>query len=128
MSARRRTTRIFVYGSLLSGEPNHRVLARAALVAEAVTEPRFALHDLGAFPGMVDGGEHAIAGEVYTVDGDTLAALDRLEGVPRFYQRAPIPLADGTIAETYLLTRAQVEGRPVIANGCWRAHRKETSR
>ena len=128
MSARRRTTRIFVYGSLLSGQPNHRVLARAALVAEAVTEPRFALHDLGAFPGMVAGGEHAIAGEVYTVDGDTLAALDRLEGVPRFYQRAPIALADGTTAETYLLTRAQVEGRPVIATGSWRAHRKETSR
>ncbi len=77
---------------------------------------------------MVAGGEHAIAGEVYAVDGDTLAALDRLEGVPRFYQRAPIPLADGTTAETYLLTRAQVEGRPIIATGCWRAHRKETRR
>jgi gamma-glutamylcyclotransferase (GGCT)/AIG2-like uncharacterized protein YtfP len=75
VSARRRTTRIFVYGSLLSGQPNHRVLARAALVVEAVTEPRFALHDLGAFPGMVAGGEHAIAGEVYAVDADTLAAV-----------------------------------------------------
>ena len=128
MSSRRQTMRLFVYGSLLSGEPNHRVLARAALVAKALTEPRFALHDLGAFPGMVAGGEHAIAGEVYTVDGYTLAALDRLEGVPRFYQRAPIPLADGTTAQTYLLTRAQVEGRPVIANGCWRAHRKEMRR
>ncbi len=77
---------------------------------------------------MVAGGEHAIAGVVYAVDGDTLASLDRLEGVPRFYQRTPIPLADGTTAETYLLARAQVEGRPVIANGCWRAHRKETNR
>jgi gamma-glutamylaminecyclotransferase len=128
VSARRRTTRVFVYGSLLSGEPNHRLLARAPLVAETVTEPRFALHDLGAFPGMAHGGAHAIAGEVYDVDGDTLAALDRLEGVPRFYQRAAISLADGTTAETYLLTRAQVEGRPVIATGSWRAHRKETSR
>jgi len=95
---------------------NHRVLARAPLVAKPVAEPRFALHDLGAFPGMVAGGEHAIAGEVYAVDGDSLAELDRLESVPRFYQRAPIPLADGTTAETYLLTHAQVEGRPVIGS------------
>ena len=128
MTARGRTTRVFVYGSLLAGEPNHRVLARARLVAKARTEARFALHDLGAFPAMVGGGVHAIDGEVYEVDAETLAALDRLEGHPRFYQRAPIVLADGSRAETYLLSGAQVEGHAVISTGCWRAHRKERRR
>jgi len=116
--------RVFVYGSLLRGEPNHPVIERAELVGAATTPPRFTLHDLGAFPAMIEGGEHAIVGEVYEVDQATLTALDRLEGHPRFYRRTPIALADGSAAETYVLTRAQVVGRPVVSTGSWRAHRK----
>lgn len=119
------TTRVFVYGSLLSDEPNHRILARAHCVGETRTERRFALHDLGAYPAMVAGGAHAVVGEVYEVDARTLASLDALEGHPRFYQRTTIVLADGTCAETYLLTPAQVEGRPLIASGSWRERRRE---
>ena len=73
-------TCVFVYGTLLAGEPNHRLLTGARLVAEARTKPAFELRDLGAFPGLVRGGQHAVAGEVYEVDVATLAALDRLEG------------------------------------------------
>ena len=119
------TTRVFVYGSLLSGEANHRLLARARRVGEARTAPGFALHDLGAYPAMVAGGARAVAGQVYDVDAKTLARLDVLEGHPRYYRRAAIALADGTSAETYLLTHAQVEGRPLIASGNWRGRRKE---
>jgi gamma-glutamylcyclotransferase (GGCT)/AIG2-like uncharacterized protein YtfP len=79
-SQRRAPTRVFVYGTLLAGEPNHRVLAGARLVANARTEPAFELRDLGPFPGLVSSGAHAVAGEVYEVDEATLAALDRLEG------------------------------------------------
>jgi gamma-glutamylcyclotransferase (GGCT)/AIG2-like uncharacterized protein YtfP len=104
------------------------VLRGATLVGAARTEASFALHDLGAFPGMVDGGADAITGEVYEVDVETLARLDALEGHPRFYRRTPIALADGSFVETYLLTRAQVEGRPVVTTGSWRAHRKERRR
>lgn len=120
--------RVFVYGSLLAGEPNHRVLTGAALVGAAVTTPAFTMHDLGAFPGLVADGEQAVAGEVYEVDGAALARLDRLEGHPSFYRRTPITLADGAEVETYLLTRAQVAGRPVVETGSWRAHRKERRR
>lgn len=119
------TTRVFVYGSLLSGEPNHRVLASARRIGEARTAPGFALHDLGAYPAMIEGGAHAVAGEVYEVDAKTLARLDILEGHPRYYRRAAITLADGSSAETYLLTPAQVEGRPLIASGNWRGRRRE---
>jgi len=72
--------RVFVYGTLLSGEPNHRLLADAELVGAARTEPDFDLVSLGAFPAMIAGGATAIAGEVYEVDRPTLDALDRLEG------------------------------------------------
>ena len=125
VSQRRASTAVFVYGTLLQGEGNHDLLARARFVGPGRTAPRFALHDLGAFPGLVDGGEHAVEGEVYIVRPDTLARLDQLEGHPRFYRRAPIALEDGSTVETYLLPRNRVEGRPVIASGSWRARRRE---
>ncbi len=121
-------TRVFVYGSLLAGEPNHRALAGAVLVGAATTVPAFALYDLGAFPGLVAAGEQVVTGEIYEVDAAGLARLDRLEGHPSFYRRTPITLADGDEVETYLLTRTQVAGRPIVAGGCWRAHRKERRR
>jgi gamma-glutamylcyclotransferase (GGCT)/AIG2-like uncharacterized protein YtfP len=120
--------RVLVYGSLLSGEPNHRLLAHATLVGAARTQAGFTLYDLGAFPGMVAGGDGAILGEVYEVDASTLARLDALESHPSWYCRTPISLADGSAVEAYLLTPRHVVGRPLVASGDWRAHRKEQSR
>jgi gamma-glutamylaminecyclotransferase len=121
-------TLVFVYGTLLYGEHNHRHLTGARLVGAARTLPAFRLHDLGPFPGLVAGGEHAVSGEVYAVDEPTLAGLDRLEGTPDFYRRVSIVLADGAHTETYVLTPEQVAGFPVIASGSWRARTKETTR
>ena len=112
-------TRVFVYGTLLAGEPNHRLLTGARLVAEARTKPAFELRDLGAFPGLVRGGEHAVAGEVYEVDEATLAALDRLEGHPRFYERRTVRLEDGDEVAAYVLPIEQAHGRPRIPSGDW---------
>ena len=65
-----------------------------------------------------------MAGEVYKVDEATLAALDRLEGYPRFYRRTRIALENSAAIETYLLAPEHVEDRPVIGSGNWRARRK----
>lgn len=116
---------MFVYGTLLAGERNHRHLTGARLVGEARTKPAFRLHDLGPFPGLVAGGEHAVLGEVYAVDEATLAALDRLEDHPRLYQRTSIVLAGGANVETYLMTPRQVADHPIISSGSWRARRKD---
>jgi gamma-glutamylcyclotransferase (GGCT)/AIG2-like uncharacterized protein YtfP len=113
-------TRVFVYGTLLSGERNHHLLERARLVGEARTEPLFSLYDLGPFPGLVPRGSQMVAGEVYEVDEPTLAALDRLEAHPDFYRRVSVSVDDGTSAQAYLLTIEQVRGRPIIASGNWR--------
>lgn len=113
-------TKVFVYGTLLSGEPNHRHLASARLVGEARTLPEFTLYSLEFYPGLVHVGHHTVVGEVYEVDEPTLAALDYLESHPRFYRRTAIRLASGEEVETYLLTIEQVAGRSVIASGNWK--------
>lgn len=119
------TARVFVYGTLLSGEPNHRLLAHASLVGEAHTQPVFDLVTQGPFPAMIPGGATAVYGEVYEVDRPTLEALDRLEGHPRFYRRRAVRLDDGGEVLAYLLTADQVRGRPRIESGDWRRTTKE---
>lgn len=120
-------TRVFVYGTLLAGERNHFHLEGARLVAEARTQPAFTLYDFGPYPGMVATGNHAVVGEVYEVDEPMLAAMDRLEGHPRFYRRTSIRLEDGSAVEAYLLQPEQVSHLPIIAAASWRARHKETS-
>ena len=115
----RQQTQVFVYGTLMAGEPNHRLLQRAKWIGLARTEPCYVLLDLGAYPGMVTGGTTAVAGEVYEVDKETLAALDRLEGHPTFYRRTAIRLEDGRVIETYLYQRAQGNHRE-LPGGDWR--------
>jgi gamma-glutamylcyclotransferase (GGCT)/AIG2-like uncharacterized protein YtfP len=121
----RELTSVFVYGTLLGGERNHRLLSGARFVGEASTTPRFELRDLGSFPALVRGGGRAVKGEVYEVRPPTLKALDHLEGHPSFYRRFPVRLSDGSVAETYLLRRSQAEGRPVIESNNWRTRVKE---
>lgn len=85
--------RVFVYGTLLRGEPNHYILEHACFVREARTPAVFTLRDMGAFPALLADGSTAVLGEVYDVDAATLARLDRLEGHPRLYRRTPIALS-----------------------------------
>ncbi|TQF11040.1 gamma-glutamylcyclotransferase [Myxococcus llanfairpwllgwyngyllgogerychwyrndrobwllllantysiliogogogochensis] len=119
------STRVFVYGTLLSGEPNHRLLRGARLIGPARTRPRFTLHDYGPFPALASGGKHAIEGEVYEVDALMLAALDRLEGHPRFYERTSIALDGAGRVEAYLFPKGRLADCPIIESGCWRRHLKE---
>lgn len=113
--------KVFVYGTLRAGQPNHHILGGARALGRATTPAAFRFHSLGPFPGMVRGGTQAVVGEVYEVDHETLANLDRLESHPRFYRRERIRLADGQAVEVYLLPERTVAGRPVIASGDWLA-------
>lgn len=116
--------RVFVYGTLLRHEPNHRLLLGARFVRAARTLPRFELVDLGDYPALVEGGGTAVHGEVYEVDDGCLAGLDALEEVPLLYERREIELSSGDRAQAYLMPRAAARGRPRIASGSWRRFRK----
>ena len=119
---------VFVYGTLLRGERNHQLLAEARFVCEAVTGPGFELADLGTFPAMLRGRSGGVSGEVYAVDSQTLAALDRLERHPHFYRRTRVTLTNGPCAEAYLLEAEHARGRPRIASGDWRRRRTQKGR
>jgi gamma-glutamylcyclotransferase (GGCT)/AIG2-like uncharacterized protein YtfP len=118
-------TRVFVYGSLLEGELNHRVMEGACLVGAATTSSGFTLLDLGDYPAMVASSQGCVMGEVFEVSRAHLARLDRFEGHPRLYTRSRIHLADGTEAETYLMPLERVEQPKAIPSGDWRSYRKE---
>ncbi len=109
---------VFVYGTLKRGFGNHHWLAGAPFLGEAELHD-VVLHDLGPFP-MAVPGEGTVRGELYAVDADGLARLDRLEGYPRLYDRRPLPLVDGRCAWVYLGRPHQVRHVAAIADGCWR--------
>lgn len=109
---------VFVYGTLRRGERAHRLLQDAPCVAEGVTEPRFTLVDLGVYPALVEGGDTAVAGEVYAVDPETLVELDRYEEAPEVYRRAVIRVS-GRDVFAYLLPAQLATGYPHLPHGNW---------
>ena len=115
--------KVFVYGTLMSGESNHFFLEERSskYIRKAVTERGYTLYDLGGFPGMVSGGTGAVMGEVYDVCARTRRRLDQLEGHPQFYRRHIIRLQDGEKVEAYILEVGYTRGCPVIKSGDWRS-------
>jgi gamma-glutamylaminecyclotransferase len=118
---------VFVYGSLLSGLPNDHFLAVSEFLGAAtVAAGKFAMLDLGRFPGLVldpEGGP--VVGELYAVDSLTLARLDRLEGHPYFYCRRPVRVhCDGQLrkATVYVLRSSLHVDQPLVEGNDWRRH------
>ncbi len=111
---------LFVYGSLLSGEANHGMLAGAQFLGEATTAPAFELVDLGAYPALVRGGTTAVTGELYAVTTPLLARLDEFEGHPDLYQREAVQLEGGRKAQAYFMDPVRARSLSRIASGRWR--------
>lgn len=111
---------VFVYGTMLSGETSHGLLASGKPLGPARTAAAFELVDLGPYPGMIAGGRTAIVGELYSIDVATLATLDRHEGHPILFRRGAIALDDGREVHAYLLEPDQARGRRRIRSGDWR--------
>ena len=117
--------RVFVYGTLLTGEGN------AHWARGARRTPAWAtgtIHDTGyGFPAIVLKGRTRIVGEVLTVDDDAFRSMDRLEGYPNFYRREQrqIHLVGGgsVLAWVYVMNRLP-EGAKVIESGDWRKYRR----
>lgn len=124
---------VAVYGSLLKGLGNHRLLDAhgARFVGCGRTVERFAMRDVaGYYPGIFEGGDTRIVVEVYEVDDECFDALDRLEGYPRYYGRRivdvefenlPAGVAHmATVAAWVYVMCDAFESGNLVASGNWR--------
>ena len=113
--------KLFVYGTLKIGCPLHFYLSGATFIGEGFVQG-FSMFHLGAFPCIVPVAEKdkIVYGEIYGVDNDAIAAIDRLEGVPHMYVRKLVPALrrDGgaVMSYTYIMYSPPKYGR-IIENG-----------
>lgn len=99
------TTNLFVYGTLMPGACNYRLIESQVHSARPASTSGL-LVDLGRFPAMI-AGDGIVRGVVLEVDPAALTVTDRLEGVPHFYRRLEVlvSLQDGSqvVSWTYVL-------------------------
>lgn len=115
--------KVFVYGTLREGDVRNGVLkdmqelGQAKFIKETTTSSRYTLVDLGAFPGLVEGGNTEVLGEIWEIDQYTKQYLDLMEGVPLLYQDKPVKIDGEEDVFAYFLVRHK--GYPEIKSGDW---------
>ena len=117
--------RVFVYGTLLTGECNTRWAGNARR-QKAWTLGT--IHDTGyGYPAYQKRGRTRVVGEVLTVGEDGFRSMDRLEGYPSLYRREQIQVhlvgGGNVLAWVYIMNNLP-KGAPVIESGDWVAYRK----
>lgn len=121
-------TRIFVYGSLKSGERIHDALKGSIMIGPGRIAG--AIFNLGAYPAVVLPDEIPtamgrtcgfVSGEMYECKPSTIQNLDRIEGHPVYYERKPVDeLTTGMEVWAYFLTlKILPTNAKLIANGVW---------
>lgn len=75
--------KVFVYGTLMSGETNHHYLKNSIFLSKA-TIKGYNMYDVGWYPAIVTG-NNLIVGELYQVPLKDMSAIDMLEGEGSLY-------------------------------------------
>lgn len=119
---------VFVYGTLLVGEENHRVAAPYISMVESGCV-RGTLYDYGPYPSLVLAGEQLVYGEWLHITEEGLEQLDLLEdyngpGQTNDYERVWVRDAIRTKKEGWVYVWSDERGCPRIPGGSWRTHRK----
>lgn len=125
-------TKVFVYGSLLSGLGNHPLIESSHFLGKAISPKEFSMIDLGWFPGIIpaiEGNAVEIVGEVYEVDDSTLQRLDRLEGyrperpTSGLYNKTTIETEFGpAVAYVYNFGGKDISPERLVKSGDWKTH------
>lgn len=118
---------VFVYGTLMEGQLNHRHLEGARPEAEARTAANFTLYDTGPWPAMVRGGTTAVTGELYEICERQIDTLDAFEGHPALFCRESIELVDGRQAEAWIYVGKLSPAWIVMGSGDWRKRQNSDS-
>ena len=125
---------LFVYGTLLQGQPNHHLLSgRIDRISPGWIEGA-ELYSLGSYPMLVEGHGRVVGELVYLPDATEayfaiLDLLDRLEGVDDedgLYRRVLMQVCtasgEQTPAWVYAGHRESVLGRKQVEGGDWAAY------
>jgi len=80
---------VFVYGTLMRGERAEHLMAGSEFAGEYVLQG-YALYDLGRYPGILAKAGAEVAGEVYYVSDEMLAAMDDYEDEGTLYHRRKV--------------------------------------
>ncbi len=108
--------KVFVFGTLKQGFPNHHINKGKRFRTEFETKDRYPLYLVGErfspWPVLDEGQGHRVKGEVYSVTGEELAEMDKLERIsePDGYRRGNIQVP---CCESHELIRVYVYGKPV---------------
>lgn len=110
--------RLFVYGTLRRGSGAQHLLARASLQGPATVRGRLLLGP--GYPALILEGDDPVHGEIWTCDAETLAELDRYEGVQEDLFRRVLTEIEGAPAWVYVAgDRLRDSGLPTIPGGDW---------
>ena len=119
------TVKLIVYGTLMSGERNHRFCRNAVSITPCIVTGT--LYDTGyGFPAFVPEGDGVVKAELIEIPITDWAAVDGLEGYPRLYDRQlySATLADGTEVSGWVYIMNNLPPMAtVIPGGGWKEHR-----
>ena len=120
-----KTVKLIVYGTLMSGEHNHRFCRNAVSITPCTVTGT--LYDTGCgFPAFIPEGNTVVNAELIEIPIADWAAVDRLEGYPRLYDRQlfPAKLDDGTDVSGWIyIMNTLPPMAKVIESGSWKAYR-----
>lgn len=120
------TGHVFVYGTLRRGDDNdiNRLSPTPRALGNATV--RGTMFHLGAYPGVVLGGQGIVTGEVYAISERLQQVLDEIEEVypqqrDEYFKRVvPVTVqGEAVLCVVYEINPRYIVGRPVIDSGDW---------
>jgi len=118
---------VFVYGTLMKGEANNRLLKTSERMGTEIVSG-FTMVSLGAYPACIsdETSTTSVLGEVWKIDTETFQRLDRLEGYPHFYDRKEVDTFAGK-AWIYFMPKEKrnEELYEKIQSGSWKQYLSE---
>ena len=119
------TVQIIAYGTLMTGERNHRFCRNAVRIRPCAI--RGTLYDTGwGFPAFEPGETGTVKAELIEIPVADWPAMDELEGFPDLYGRRLIPAAteEGRAVTAWVYVMNDLpEAAAVIASGDWKNRR-----
>tara|TARA_R110000850_G_scaffold1714_22_gene9253 strand:- start:4692 stop:5084 length:393 start_codon:yes stop_codon:yes gene_type:complete len=120
-------TKLFAaYGTLMTGEGNHRCIEGAKSLGLVKTKPIYEMYHLGGFPGVHEGGKTSLTVEIFETDDERIIrSVNRLEGyngirgdkANNFYDTADVETEFG-LAEIFIYQGTPSETSK-IESGNW---------